>query len=311
MSVKRNKIIVTAAITGAIHTPTMSPYLPMGVQGIANAAIESAEAGASIVHIHNRCDDGRPTSDIDTFGEILSKIKKNSNVVTGISTGGGAGMSREERLSTISIFKPEMASFNSGSINFVLSGLATTIVDPKFDWEIPFLQGTYDNVFRNSFGDLEYTLNLMEENGTLPEFEIFDLGQINNIAYFYKKGLIKRPPYFQFVPGVMGGIPLTKENVATFIQILKSTFGEDVRFSMVSSGRRAYRFETLSVISGGNVRVGLEDSLYINAKGDLAKSNAEQVLKMKKILEMLDYEIASPDEAREMLSLKGRENTNF
>lgn len=310
MAKQPRKIILQAAITGAIHTPTMSPYLPAGVDGIADEAIAAANAGASIVHIHNREDNGRPSADKVKMGQILSKIKAATNVVVGISTGGGLGMSVEDRLSVIPDFKPEMASFNSGSINFVLSDLAKNMT-PLHDWEIPYLEGTYNNIFRNTFKEMEYALGLMNDAGTLPEFEIFDLGQINNIVYFYKKGLIKKPLYFQFVPGCLGGVPMTAENIMFMVQTLRKEFGEDVMFSMVAGGRRQMRFETLSAVLGGNCRVGLEDSIFTGAKGELAKSNAEQITKMREILDLLDFQVATPEETREMLQLKGKDKVNY
>lgn len=309
---KQRKVIVTAAITGGIHTPSMSPYLPKGVDEVVQNAIDAANAGASMVHIHARKDiTGEPTADLDIFGEILSKIKDKSEVVIGITTGGAQGMSVEERLAVIPRFKPEIASCNGGSINFCLSQLADSIQDPQFDWEVPYLKRTYDNIFKNTFKDIEYAINIMNENDTLPEFEIFDLGQISNIAYFVKKNLIKKPIYIQIVPGVMGGAPLKIDAIMFLINQAKITFGENVMYSLVAGGRRMFRYETLSAITGGNVRVGLEDGLYIEPSGKFAQSNAEQVEKICNILKKLDFEIATPDEAREILSLKGKNNVNF
>lgn len=311
MAGKNQKIILTAAVTGAIHTPSMSPYLPCGADAIAQAAIDAANAGASMVHIHAREEDGKPTSNLDYIGKILSKIKSATDAVIGVTTGGAIGMSVEERLAVVPRFKPEIASFNGGSVNFNLAELAKGIKDPKYDWEIPFLEGTAKNVFRNTFEEMERCIHIMNEAGTVPEFEIFDFGQINNIAYLYKKGLIKEPLYFQFVPGVLGGIPMTAENVQYFVNQLRKNFGDKANFSMVAGGRRAFRFETLSVVLGGNVRVGMEDSLYIKPDGELAVSNAQQVEKMARVLKELDYEIAAPDEAREILHTKGKDNVNF
>ncbi len=311
MRKSNQKVIVTAAVTGAIHTPTMSPYLPCGKNDIIQAAVDAANAGASMVHIHAREDNGKPTSDLDYLGDILAGIKKGSDVIIGITTGGAIGMSVEERFAVIPRFKPEIASFNSGSVNFVLSDLANTIDEPLYDWEIPFLKGTKSTVFRNTFEEMEYCLNIMNESGTVPEFEIFDFGQINNIAYFYKKGLVKEPLYFQFVPGVLGGIPFSAENLMYFINQIDRNFGDKANFSMVAGGRRTFRYETMCAVLGGNVRVGFEDSLYIKPNGELAVSNAQQVEKIVRILESLDFEIASPDEAREILHTKGKNNVNF
>ncbi|NLJ57935.1 MAG: 3-keto-5-aminohexanoate cleavage protein [Tissierellia bacterium] len=311
MSKKPKKIIVTAAVTGGIHTPSMTPYLPCGVEDISKAAIEAAQAGASIVHIHAREDNGKPTSDLNVIGKILTRIKENSDVIIGITTGGALGMTLEERLAVIPAFKPEIASFNSGSINFNISEMAKNIKEPKYDWEVPFLTNTKRNVFSNTFEEMEECIKIMNDAGTVPEFEIFDLGQIYNIKYLFNKGLIRKPLYFQFVPSVLGGFLLNPDNVLYFINQLKKTFGEDVNYSMVSAGRRIFRYEVLSAILGGNVRVGLEDSLYINMNGKLATSNSQQVEKIINILKMLDYEIATPDEAREILNTKGKNNVNF
>ena len=312
MSKKERKIIVTAAVTGAIHTPTMSPYLPCGVAGISQAAIDAANAGASMVHVHAREDNGKPTSDIDTYGAILSRIHANTDVIIGISTGGAIGMSVEERLATIPVFKPEIVSFNSGSINFNLSGLVKNIEGKaKYDWEVPFLQNSEKNVFQNTFADMKKCFQIMHDAGTVPEFEVFDLGQLNNIHTLYKQGYVQTPLYFQFVPGIMGGIPMKEENLLYFVNHIKADYGDQANFSMVAGGRRAYRFETLSVIMGGNMHVGLEDSLYIKPNGELAVSNAQQVEKVIKILHDLDYEIATPDEAREILHTKGKDKVNF
>lgn len=311
MAKKNQKVILTAAVTGAIHTPSMSPYLPCGAEGIAQAAIDAANAGASMVHIHAREENGRPSSNLDLIGEILSKIKANSDVIIGVTTGGAIGMSVEERLAVVPRFQPEIASFNGGSVNFNLAELAKGIQNPKYDWEVPFLEGTAGNVFRNTFTEMESCIKIMHDAGTVPEFEIFDFGQLNNIVYLYKKGLIQEPLYFQFVPGVLGGIPMTPENVQYFVNQLQRNFGDKANFSMVAGGRRAYRFEAMSVILGGNVRVGMEDSLYIKPNGELAVSNAQQVEKMIRILHELDYEIATPDEARAILHTKGKDKVNF
>lgn len=311
MAKKNQKIIVTAAVTGAIHTPSMTPYLPCGVKGISQAAIDAANAGASMVHIHAREENGKPTSDLDIMGEILTRTKAGTDAIIGITTGGAIGMSVEERLAAVPRFKPEIASFNGGSVNFNLAELAKSIKEPKYDWEIPFLESTAGNVFKNTFKDMETCINIMKESGTVPEIEIFDFGQLNNIAFMVKKGLLTPPLYFQFVPGVLGGIPLTAENVMYFVNQLEKQFPGGANFSMVTGGRRAFRYETLSVILGGNVRVGMEDSIYIKPNGELAVSNAQQVEKVIKIVEALDYEIATPDEAREILGTKGKDKVNF
>jgi len=307
----QRKVVVSAAITGGIHTPSMSKYLPKTPDDIINQAVDAADAGASIVHIHARNEDGSPTASHDTFERILSGIKKRSDVVIGITTGGAQTMTIEERLAVIPRFKPEIASNNGGSMNFTFSKLADTYSDFEYDWEKPFLERSWDNVFRNSYKDIEYCIKIMNEAGTLPEFECFDYGQVANIHYFYKQGLVKDPVFLQFVPGVMGGMPISNEGMLFMIDQAKKMFGPKVQYSTVAPGRKMFRLSALMAINGGNVRVGLEDGLFIKPSGELAKNNAEQVTKIIKILNALDYEIASPDEAREQLQLKGKNNVEF
>lgn len=307
----KNKVIVTCAVTGGIHTPSMSPYLPCGIEKISQAAIDAGNAGASMVHVHCREDNGKPTASLDVWAETLGRIKVGTDAIIGITTGGAIGMSVEERMAAVPVFKPEVASFNGGSMNFNLAHLAKSIPDPKYDWEIPFLQNSAKNVFQNTFAEMEKILKIMDDAGTVPEFEIFDFGQLHNIHYLYKAGLVREPLYFQFVPGVLGGITMSAENVMYFHKHMKELFGDKASCSMVAGGRRSYRYETLNVILGGNVRVGMEDSLYNKPNGELAVSNAQQVEKMIKILEDLDYEVASPDEAREILKTKGKDKVNF
>lgn len=307
---KRKKIIITAAITGGIHTPSMSPYLPKTPKDIIQNAIEAGKEGASIVHVHARRENGEPTADHEIFGNILSSINEKSDVIIGITTGGAQGMTVEERLAVIPKFKPEIASANGGSINFCLSRLAEGL-EAQYDWEIPFLEKTYDNVFKNTFADMAYCINIMNASDTLPEFEVFDYGQLSNLAYFVKKGVIKKPIYVQYVPGVMGGMPMSLEGMMFMIDQGKKILGNDIHYCTVAGGRRMYRYATMCAINGGNVRVGLEDGLYLKPNGELAVSNAAQVKKIKGILESLDYEIATPDEAREMFQLKGKDKVNF
>ena len=302
---KPKKVIISAAITGAIHTPSMSPYFPASPEQIAQQAIDASKAGAAVVHIHARRADGMPVGDFETFRRILSAIKEETDAVIGITTGGANGMSTEERFSVIEEFQPEMASANSGSMNFCYHKLAKGIDQPLYDWELPYLTRTYDNVFKNTFKDMEYCIRTMNRCGTLPEYEVFDYGQLSNLAYFKKEGIITQPIYIQFVPGVMGGFPMGGESMLFMIDQAKKLLGNDIQYSTVAGGRRMFRFATMMAIQGGNVRVGMEDGLYIRANGDLATSNAQQVAKIKTILESLDYEIASPQEAREMLHLKG------
>ena len=308
---KPKKVIISAAITGAIHTPSMSPYFPASPEQIAQQAIDASKAGAAVVHIHARRADGMPVGDFETFRRILSAIKEETDAVIGITTGGANGMSTEERFSVIEEFQPEMASANSGSMNFCYHKLAKGIEQPLYDWERPYLTRTYDNVFKNTFKDMEYCIRTMNRCGTLPEYEVFDYGQLSNLAYFKKEGIITQPIYIQFVPGVMGGFPMGGESMLFMIDQAKKLLGNDIQYSTVAGGRRMFRFATMMAIQGGNVRVGMEDGLYIRANGDLATSNAQQVAKIKTILESLDYEIASPQEAREMLHLKGKDHVKF
>ena len=314
MARQQRKIIVTSAVTGGIHTPTMTPYLPKGPDEVIKDALESAAAGASIVHIHARLENWQPTADFDTFEKILTGIhKKNKDVVIGITTGGAQGMTVEERFAVIDRFKPEMASANGGSINFCLSKLADGpgMDNPLHDWEVPFLKRTYDNVFKNTFKDMEYCIRTMNKNGTFPEFEVFDYGQLANLAYFKKMGILPKQIYLQFITGVMGGMPMSLEGLLFVIDQAKKILGEDIMYSMVAGGRRMFRFETVCAITGGNVRVGLEDGIYVKPNGELAVGSAAQVEKVVKILKELDFEIATPDEVRETFSLKGGDKVEF
>lgn len=308
----QKKVVISAAITGAIHTPSMSPYFAATPDQIIQQAVDAHKAGAAVVHIHARNEQGMPVGDFDTFGKILSGIKAQvPDVVIGITTGGANGMSTEERFSVIERFQPEMASANGGSMNFCYHQLAKNIPNPTYDWEEQYLTRTYDNVFKNTFKDIEYCLRQMVKYGTLPEYEVFDLGQLSNLAFFKKMGLLPKPIYIQFVPGVMGGFPATPENMLYMIDQAKKLLGNDIQYSTVAPGRRMFRLSTLMAINGGNVRVGMEDGLYIKPNGELATSNAQQVAKIKGILESLDFEIASPAETREMLQLKGADKVNF
>lgn len=307
----RKKIIISAAITGAIHTPGMSPYLPKTPDEIIRQAVDAHRAGAAIVHIHARDEKGQPTTDHRIFEHILSGIKAECDAVIGITTGGAAGMSVEERFSVIERFRPEMASANGGSMNFCFSRLTDMLKQPLYDWEYPFVEKTYDNVFKNTFQDIQYCIETMNRCQTLPEYEVFDYGQLANLAYFRRNGVITQPIYIQFVPGVMGAMPMTGESMLFMIDQAKKLLGEDIQYSTVGGGRRMFRYETMMAINGGNVRVGLEDGLYIRPDGELARDNAAQVAKLKSILELLDFEIADSEEARKMLHLKGRHQVGF
>ncbi|WP_279118180.1 3-keto-5-aminohexanoate cleavage protein [Fusobacterium varium] len=296
-----NKTIITAAITGAVHIPSMSEYLPVTPQQIIDDAVASYEAGAAVVHIHGRKEkNGEPTGDPEIMKNIVEEIRKRCNVVIGITTGGAIGMSSEERLAAVPFCKAELASCNAGSVNFCFSPIADKIKIPKYDWEIPFVKNTYDLPFVNTFQGIEDYIKVMGENSTKPEFEVYEVGMINNIAYFMKKGLLKGPIYLQFVLGIMGGLPATVDNLLFLYNTAKKQLGDNFVWSCAAAGKDQFNIVTTAVILGGNARVGLEDNLYIK-KGQLAKSNAEGVKKIKEIVELLGKEIATPEEARKIL----------
>lgn len=296
-----NKTIITAAITGAVHIPSMSEYLPVTPQQIIDDAVAAYEAGAAVVHIHGRKEkNGEPTGDPEIMKNIVEEIRKRCNVVIGITTGGAIGMSSEERLAAVPFCKAELASCNAGSLNFCFSPIADKIKIPKYDWEIPFVKNTYDLPFVNTFQGIEDYIKVMGENGTKPEFEVYEVGMINNIAYFMKKGLLKGPIYLQFVLGIMGGLPATVDNLLFLYNTAKKQLGDNFVWSCAAAGKDQFNIVTTAVILGGNARVGLEDNLYIK-KGQLAKSNAEGVKKIKEIVELLGKEIATPEEARKIL----------
>ena len=296
-----NKTIITAAITGAVHIPSMSEYLPVTPQQIIDDAVAAYEAGAAVVHIHGRKEkNGEPTGDPEIMKNIVEEIRKRCNVVIGITTGGAIGMSSEERLAAVPFCKAELASCNAGSVNFCFSPIADKIKIPKYDWEIPFVKNTYDLPFVNTFQGIEDYIKVMGENGTKPEFEVYEVGMINNIAYFMKKGLLKGPIYLQFVLGIMGGLPATVDNLLFLYNTAKKQLGDNFVWSCAAAGKDQFNIVPTAVILGGNARVGLEDNLYIK-KGQLAKSNAEGVKKIKEIVELLGKEIATPEEARKIL----------
>ena len=307
---KHNKIIITAAVTGATHTPSLSPYFPCTPEQIIEDAVKAHQAGAAVVHVHARDPkDCSPTPDLGIMKEIVTSIKKQCDAVICVTTGGAVWMSSEQRLAPAVELKPELASCNAGSVNFVFSDLATKIENPKFDWEIPYLQKTNELVFTNTFSGLEYYLNTMNEHQIRPEFEVYDIGMINNIAYFIKKGLVKEPVYLQFVMGILGGIPATVDNLVYMVKTAREQIGDFV-WSCAAAGRAQMPLVTAALTMGGNARVGLEDNLYLKP-GILAKSSAEQVIQIKEIAERLGLEIANSAEAREILALKGMDKVNY
>lgn len=306
------KVWITAAVTGGIHTPTMSPYLPQTPEQIINDAVGAYKAGASIVHIHARIPEtGKPTSEISAMKDIVLEIKNRTDVIICITTGGALGMTLEQRLAPIPTLKPEVASLNAGSINFVLSPAADAVrkVGAKYDWEIPYLEASYDLVFSNSFKALENYCRTMNEAGTRPEFEVYDVAMINTIAYFINKGIIKTPPYIQFVMGILGGMPATVDNLAYLVKTAREQL-VDFHWSVAAAGRHQFPMTATALALGGNVRVGLEDNLYLRP-GVLAKSSAEQVVQIKEIAERVGLQIATVDETREILQLKGKDKVQF
>lgn len=312
MAARNDKVIITCAITGAIHTPTMSAALPITPDEIAAEAVGAAKAGASILHLHARePETGEPSPDPDVFMRFLPRIKETTDAVINITTGGGLTMTVEERLAAPLRAKPEMCSLNMGSMNFAIHGLADRYSDWDQPWEEPYLRRTDDHIFRNTFRDIEYILKTMGEgHGTRFEHECYDVGHLYNLAHFVDRGLIKPPFFVQMIFGIMGGIGTDVENLMHMKSIADKLFGDDYRWSVLAAGRHQMPFATQSASMGGNVRVGLEDSLYIGHR-KLAQSNAEQVTKIRTIVEELGHEIATPTEAREMLALKGRNNVGF
>ena len=306
------KVIITCAVTGSIHTPTMSEHLPITPDEIAEGAIGAAEAGASILHLHARDPkDGRPTPDLAVFMAFLPRIKQSTDAVVNITTGGGHHMTLDERLAAPLRAKPEMCSLNMGSMNFGLFPILAKDYQWKHDWEPAFLESTRDFIFKNTFTDIERILkDLGEAHDTRFEFECYDVGHLYTLAYFLDRGLVRPPLFVQFVMGILGGIGADPENLLHLKKIADKLFGDAYCFSVLGAGRHQMAMATTAAILGGNVRVGLEDSLYLG-KGRFAKSNAEQVTRIRQILENLSLEIATPDEARETLALKGGDRVGF
>lgn len=312
MANNSKKVIVTCAITGGIHTPTMSDALPIMPDDIARQSIEAANAGASILHLHARDPkDGRPTPDPAVFMQFLPRIKQSTDAVINITTGGGLNMTVEERLAAPMQAKPEMCSLNMGSINFGLYPMANKYREWKHAWEEPYLRSTDDFIFRNTFRDIERILKkLGEEHGTRFEHECYDLGHLYNLAHFVDRGLVTPPFFVQMVFGILGGMGPDLDNLMFLKRTADRLFGDDYRWSVLAAGRHQMPFATQAAMMGGSVRVGLEDSLHI-ARGKLAPDNASQVRKIVTILTELGHEIAAPDEARRMLALKGGDQVGF
>ncbi len=306
------KVIITCAVTGSIHTPSMTPYLPITPDEVAAGAIGAAEAGAAILHLHARDpNDGRPTPDPKVFMRFLPQIKAGTDAVINITTGGGHNMTVQERLAAPLLAKPEVCSLNMGSMNFGLYPNLEKRREWKHDWEPQYLEASRDFIFRNTFKDIEYSLkHLGDECGTRFEFECYDVGHLYNLAHFLDRKLVKPPLFVQTIFGILGGIGTHPENLMHMKAIADKLFGDQYLWSILGAGRHQMNLVTMGAIMGGNVRVGLEDSIYL-AKGQLAKSNAEQVGKIRRILRELSLDIATPDEARKMLALKGGSNVAF
>ena len=306
------KVIITCAVTGSIHTPTMSPHLPITPTEVAQQAVAAAEAGASILHLHARDpENGKPTPDPDVFMQFLPNIKQQTDAVINITTGGGLGMTLEERAAAAFRAEPEMASLNMGSMNFGLFPLLDKYDSWKHDWEPEFIGSTKDFIFRNTFQDIERLLKELGEGcGTRFEFECYDMGHLYNLAHFVDRGLVKPPFFVQTIFGILGGIGAEIDHLVHMRRTALRLFGDDHEWSVLAAGRHQMSFTTTAATLGGNVRVGLEDSLYIG-KGKLAESNAQQVGKIRGILEELSLEIATPAEARERLALKGGDRVAF
>jgi uncharacterized protein (DUF849 family) len=311
MAAAQGKVIITCAVTGAIHTPTMSPHLPITPEEVAEGAIGAAEAGAAIVHLHAREPaDGRPTQDPAMFMRFLPAIKAASNVVINLTTGGAPTMSVEERLQPALKLKPEVASLNMGSMNFGLYEMLGRYKEFKYDWERPYLAGSDERIFKNTFRDIAYILESCSGNDTRFEIECYDIGHLYTLRHFLDRGVIKPPLFVQSVFGILGGIGPHPEDVIMMKRTADRLLGDNYHWSVLGAGANQMRVAAMAASMGGNVRVGMEDSLWIGA-GKLAESNAQQVTNVRKILEGLGLEVASSDEAREILSLKGGDKVNF
>ena len=310
MSAQR-KVIITCAVTGAIHTPSMSPYLPITPREIADAAVAAAEEGAAIVHLHARDPvDGRPTQDPKYFREFAPDIARRSDVVINFTTGGAPTMTIEERLQPALLLKPEVASLNMGSMNFGLFPMLARFPTFKHEWERPYLEGSVDRIFRNTFKDIEHILTSCAGNATCFEIECYDIGHLYTARHFFDRGVVKAPLFIQSVFGILGGIGPHPDDVAHMKRTADRLFGDQYRWSVLGAGRNQLPIAAMSAAMGGNVRVGLEDSLWLGP-GKLAESNAAQVRAVRQIIEGMGLVIATPDEAREILKLKGRAAVGF
>ena len=308
---RANKVIITCAVTGSIHTPSMTPHLPITPDQIATEAIAAAQAGAAMLHLHARDPrTGRPDQSPHLFQQFLPRIKQSTDAIINITTGGGLGMSLDDRLAPAKWAKPEICSMNMGSVNFNISGAGAKITDWLFEWEKPYLDMTKDFILSNTFAQIERAMTELSDHGTRFEFECYDMAHLYNLAHFVDRKIVEPPFFIQGVFGILGGIGPDPENVMHMKATADRLFGRDCLFSALAAGKHQMRLVTLSALLGGSVRVGLEDSLYAG-KGQLAVSNAEQVAKIRRILEELSLEIATPAEARAMMQTKGADNVAF
>ncbi|WP_033341580.1 BKACE family enzyme [Catenuloplanes japonicus] len=305
---RADKVIITTAVTGSVNVPSQSPYLPLTTAQVVEAAVGAVEAGSAIVHLHARHPDGRPAWEPEIFAEIVPAIEERTDAVINITTGGSSAMTMDERLAAATTFRPELASLNMGSMNFVYSGIADRVTEWRYDWEKPYVLNTYSQPFINSFDRIEHTLRTLGANGTRFEYECYDIGHLYSLAHFLDRGLIETPLLIQGVFGILGGIGADHENLTHMVRIADKLFGDDYAFSAFAAGRDQMQFGTHSAWLGGHVRVGLEDSLWIG-KGRLAESNAAQVTKIRAVLEDLGKQIATPADARAMLALRGRDRS--
>lgn len=308
-----DKLIITTALTGGVTLPSQTPYLPITPEQIAQSAFEAYQAGTAVVHTHARDPvTGKPSTNSDLFRDIITRIKAKCNVVINITTGGGLGMTVADRVKVVPTFKPELASLNMGSMNFSIHPAADRIKEFKFDWEKPYAEASKDGVFRNTFADMEFIFKTMVENNVKPELEVYDVGHLYNTAFLIRRNLIPLPVHLQFVTGVLGGIGNNYQDLQYLQATADRLIGkENYTWSVIGVGYPAqFYLGTIATIMGGHVRVGIEDNLFIE-RGVLAKSNAELVSKMVRIAKELGREIATPDEARQMLHLKGIENVGY
>ena len=304
------KAIITAALTGSIHTPSMSPYLPVTARQLIDEILAVHAAGGTVCHLHVRDQEsGLPNADQDIYREIASEVKKHCDIILCTTTGGRLGAPVEERVAVATSLRPELATLNAGSLNFALFHIVDKITDWKFDWEKKYLESTDDFIFPNTFKTMRQYLETFDKTGTKPEFEIYDTGMINNLAFLVQKGIAKKPVYLQFVMGILGGIPATVQNLVHLYETARRQIGE-FEFSVCAAGNAQFPICTHSLLMGGNARVGLEDNLYLE-KGVLAKSNAEQVAKIIRIAREFGIEPATPAEGRAILGLKGLDQVNF